>query len=167
MHRRRNEAQREWVANFFHKQVQPLLTPIGLDPSHPFPQVAIQEFRVISQNFKAEYEQASSSIITSVTRSGTNELTGDAFITYQDSDWTSENYQGSEVGVERLETLDEYIARAGAAFERLRRIQRHQPPVVDDRHPVAEVLRLVEVVRDVARRHDDFGLLRRAARTGG
>jgi polyphosphate kinase len=39
-HAHRNEAQREWVANFFHKQVQPLLTPIGLDPSHPFPQVA-------------------------------------------------------------------------------------------------------------------------------
>ncbi|MDP1913501.1 TonB-dependent receptor domain-containing protein [Brevundimonas sp.] len=77
----------------------------GQDDSrgNPFPQVAIQEFRVISQNFKAEFEQASSSIITSVTRSGTNELTGDAFITYQDSDWTSEDYQGREVGVERLQ----------------------------------------------------------------
>ena len=70
---------------------------------NPFPQVAVQEFRVISQNFKAEYEQASSAIITSVTRSGTNDLTGDAFITYQDSDWTSENYLGNEVGVERLQ----------------------------------------------------------------
>jgi outer membrane receptor for ferrienterochelin and colicin len=77
----------------------------GQDDSrgNPFPQVAIQEFRVISQNFKAEYEQASSSIITSVTRSGTNELTGDAFITYQDSDWTSEDGFGREVGVERLQ----------------------------------------------------------------
>jgi len=77
----------------------------GQDDSrgNPFPQVAIQEFRVISQNFKAEYEQASSSIITSVTRSGTNELTGDAFITYQDSDWTSEDFNGREVGVERLQ----------------------------------------------------------------
>jgi hypothetical protein len=45
---------------------------------NPFPQVAVQEFRVVSQNFKAEYEQASSAIITAVTRSGTNELTGDA-----------------------------------------------------------------------------------------
>lgn len=77
----------------------------GQDDSrgNPFPQVAIQEFRVISQNFKAEYEQASSSIITSVTRSGTNELTGDAFITYQDSDWTSEDGFGRPVGVERLQ----------------------------------------------------------------
>lgn len=77
----------------------------GQDDSrgNPFPQVAIQEFRVISQNFKAEYEQASSSIITSVTRSGTNELTGDAFITYQDADWTAEDFRGNEVGVERLQ----------------------------------------------------------------
>ena len=39
-HAHRNEVQRAWVADFFHKQVQPLLVPIGLDPSHPFPQVA-------------------------------------------------------------------------------------------------------------------------------
>lgn len=39
-HAERNQAQRDWVATFFRKQVQPLLTPIGLDPSHPFPQVA-------------------------------------------------------------------------------------------------------------------------------
>ncbi len=39
-HAHRNDAQRAWVAEFFHKQVQPLLVPIGLDPAHPFPQVA-------------------------------------------------------------------------------------------------------------------------------
>lgn len=77
----------------------------GQDDSrgNPFPQVAIQEFRVISQNFKAEYEQASSSIITSVTRSGTNVFSGDAFITYQDADWTYDDAFGREVGVERLQ----------------------------------------------------------------
>ena len=77
----------------------------GQDDSrgNPFPQVAIQEFRVISQNFKAEYEQASSSIITSVTRSGTNDFSGDAFVTYQEADWTDEDAFGREVGVERLQ----------------------------------------------------------------
>lgn len=77
----------------------------GQDDSrgNPFPQAAVQEFRVISQNFKAEYEQASSSIITSVTRSGTNTLQGDFFIAYQDADWTEENDFGREVGVERLQ----------------------------------------------------------------
>ncbi|HEV2220316.1 MAG TPA: polyphosphate kinase 1 [Casimicrobiaceae bacterium] len=32
-------AQRAWVADYFAREVRPLLTPIGLDPAHPFPQV--------------------------------------------------------------------------------------------------------------------------------
>ena len=31
--------QREWAADYFRREVRPLLTPIGLDPAHPFPQV--------------------------------------------------------------------------------------------------------------------------------
>ena len=38
-HEDRNEAQRAWVKNYFEQHVRPLLTPIGLDPAHPFPQV--------------------------------------------------------------------------------------------------------------------------------
>ncbi|BBJ23870.1 polyphosphate kinase 1 [Candidatus Nitrotoga sp. AM1P] len=34
-----NEAQRAWIKNFFLGEVMPVLTPIGLDPSHPFPRV--------------------------------------------------------------------------------------------------------------------------------
>ncbi|MCX7195942.1 MAG: polyphosphate kinase 1, partial [Proteobacteria bacterium] len=34
-----NEAQRAWIKNFFMCEVMPVLTPIGLDPSHPFPRV--------------------------------------------------------------------------------------------------------------------------------
>ena len=33
-------AQRAWVSDYFQREVRPLLTPIGLDPAHPFPQVA-------------------------------------------------------------------------------------------------------------------------------
>jgi polyphosphate kinase len=32
-------AERAWVARYFEREVRPLLTPIGLDPAHPFPQV--------------------------------------------------------------------------------------------------------------------------------
>ncbi|MGE0710682.1 MAG: polyphosphate kinase 1 [Planctomycetota bacterium] len=31
--------QREWVQGYFEDNVLPVLTPVGLDPSHPFPQV--------------------------------------------------------------------------------------------------------------------------------
>ena len=35
----RNPAQRAWVKQYFEKEVRPLLTPVGLDPAHPFPRV--------------------------------------------------------------------------------------------------------------------------------
>ena len=33
------DAQRAWIQDFFFNEVMPVLTPIGLDPSHPFPRV--------------------------------------------------------------------------------------------------------------------------------
>ena len=48
-HAERDEPQREWVARFFESQVRPLLVPIGLDPAHPFPQVANKSLNFIVQ----------------------------------------------------------------------------------------------------------------------
>jgi polyphosphate kinase len=45
--RDRNEAQRAWVKAYFDREVRPLLTPIGLDPAHPFPQVANKSLNFI------------------------------------------------------------------------------------------------------------------------
>ena len=39
-HSERNASQRRWVKDYFVREVQPLLVPVGLDPAHPFPQVA-------------------------------------------------------------------------------------------------------------------------------
>jgi hypothetical protein len=57
----------------------------GQDASrgNPFPRNAIQEYRIITQNFKAEYQKASSAIITATTKSGSNTWTGNAVIGYQ------------------------------------------------------------------------------------
>jgi hypothetical protein len=57
----------------------------GQDASrgNPFPRNAIQEFRIITNNFKAEYQKASSAIITAVTKSGTNEWHGGFFTELQ------------------------------------------------------------------------------------
>ena len=46
-HGARNHAQRKWVRDYFHREVAPLLVPIGLDPSHPFPQVANKSLNFI------------------------------------------------------------------------------------------------------------------------
>lgn len=72
----------------------------GQDSSrgNPFPQSAVQEFRVITQNYSAQYGQASSAIITAVTKSGGNDLSGQAFVYYQPNDWveeTEKNFQFS------------------------------------------------------------------------
>lgn len=58
----------------------------GQDASrgNPFPRNAIREFRIITQNFKAEYQKASSAIITASTRSGTNTWEVSGFLNYQD-----------------------------------------------------------------------------------
>jgi len=51
---------------------------------NPFGQLAVQEFRVLTQNYKAEYEQAGAAIITAITRSGTNKFSGEIFGQYTD-----------------------------------------------------------------------------------
>ena len=43
----RNEGQRAWVKDYFDREVRPLLTPIGLDPAHPFPQVVNKSLNFI------------------------------------------------------------------------------------------------------------------------
>jgi outer membrane receptor protein involved in Fe transport len=55
----------------------------------PFPRNAIQEYRVISQNFKAEYQKSSSAIVTATTRSGTNVWTGNVLFGYQNKSFVA------------------------------------------------------------------------------
>jgi outer membrane receptor protein involved in Fe transport len=54
---------------------------------NPFPQSAVQEFRVETQNFKAEYEQAGSAIITAVTRTGGDKFRGGVFGDFMPKKW--------------------------------------------------------------------------------
>lgn len=46
-HGERNGAQKRWVNDYFKREVQPLLIPVGLDPAHPFPQVANKSLNFI------------------------------------------------------------------------------------------------------------------------
>jgi hypothetical protein len=73
---------------------------VGQDASrgNPFPQNAVQEFRVVTQNYSAQYGSASSAIITAVTKTGGNELSGSTFVFYQPKQWVSptpKNFQFS------------------------------------------------------------------------
>jgi len=46
-----DDAQRAWVRDYFFREMLPVLTPIGLDPAHPFPRVFNK-----SLNFAVELE---------------------------------------------------------------------------------------------------------------
>ena len=46
-HNERNAAQKRWVKAYFLREVRPLLIPVGLDPSHPFPMVANKSLNFI------------------------------------------------------------------------------------------------------------------------
>ncbi len=46
-----NETQSEWIRQYFFHELMPILTPIGLDPAHPFPRVLNK-----SLNFAVELE---------------------------------------------------------------------------------------------------------------
>ncbi|OLD85832.1 MAG: hypothetical protein AUG85_12200 [Gemmatimonadetes bacterium 13_1_20CM_4_66_11] len=80
----------------------------GQDASrgNPFPRNAIQEYRVISQNFKAEYQKASSAVISATTRSGSNTWTGNAFFGYQNK------------GLVALDTLQDFQRRTNPSFKK-------------------------------------------------
>jgi outer membrane receptor protein involved in Fe transport len=69
---------------------------VGQDSSRGnlFPQNAVQEFRVITQNYAAQYDHASSAIITAVTKSGGNEFAGNAFYYYQPKQWVAATAKG-------------------------------------------------------------------------
>jgi outer membrane receptor protein involved in Fe transport len=82
---------------------------VGQDVSrgNPFSQLAVQEFRVLTSNFKAEYEDAGTAIITAITKSGTNDFHGEAFGTYQNGSMISRDF----------------LARRDNAHPKLKRIQ--------------------------------------------
>ncbi|PIM52500.1 polyphosphate kinase 1 [Roseateles chitinivorans] len=48
-HADRTDEIRAWVSKFFEREVRPLLVPVGLDPAHPFPQVANKSLHFIAR----------------------------------------------------------------------------------------------------------------------
>jgi len=64
----------------------------NLSSGNPFPASAVDQFDVQTQNFKAEFEQAGSAVISSVTKTGGNEFHGEIFGEWQPKAFISENF---------------------------------------------------------------------------
>ena len=68
-HAQRNSAQRKWVRDYFEREVRPLLSPIGLDPSHPFPLLMNKALNFVVQNEgKDAFGRPSSIVVLKVPR---------------------------------------------------------------------------------------------------
>ena len=82
----------------------------GQDDSrgNPFPQSAIGEYKVITSNYKAEYDQISSAAVTAVTRSGTNDFSGSFFWDRTSDDWRTASPQEERDGVKRESLTEQY-----------------------------------------------------------
>ena len=69
----------------------------GDTQGNPFPQLAIGEYKVITSNYKAEYDQISSAAITALSPLGHQRIQGEAFGTY-----TADNYRARTPARARL-----------------------------------------------------------------
>jgi outer membrane receptor protein involved in Fe transport len=58
---------------------------------NPFPQLAIGEYKVITSNYKAEFDQVSSAAVVAETKSGTNEFHGEVYDQYTSDSLRAEN----------------------------------------------------------------------------
>ncbi len=71
---------------------------------NPFPQLAIGEYKVITSNYKAEFDQVGSAAIVAATKSGTNEFHGEVFGRHTDSSWRTDTAGESAPGKDRQKT---------------------------------------------------------------
>ena len=78
----------------------------GQDQSqgNPFPQLAIGQYKVITSNYKAEYDQVGSAAIVAATKSGGNEFEGEVFGRYTDTDMRRPTVGESAAGAGKKDT---------------------------------------------------------------
>lgn len=82
----------------------------GQDDSrgNPFPQSAIGEYKVITSNYKAEYDQISSAAVTAVTKSGTNDFSGSFFWDRTADEWSARTPREIQDGVQQKQVTEQY-----------------------------------------------------------
>ena len=82
---------REYSNGFIVDGVNNTWAEMG-EPRQNFAMDAIQEFKVSTSNYKAEYGLATGGLLTVVTKSGTNQLHGSGLMFFRDASITAEEY---------------------------------------------------------------------------
>jgi outer membrane receptor protein involved in Fe transport len=79
---------------------------------NPFPQLAIGEYKVITSNYKAEFDQVSSAAVVAGTKSGTNDFHGEVYGQYTSTSLRAETPQERHSG-KKITSADKEF---GASF---------------------------------------------------
>ncbi|MCA1732078.1 MAG: TonB-dependent receptor, partial [Acidobacteria bacterium] len=67
----------------------------GTEAPYVFSQAAIREFQVIRSSYSSEYSRGGGGTVNAITKSGTNELSGELFYYHRDEEWADErNVEG-------------------------------------------------------------------------
>jgi outer membrane receptor protein involved in Fe transport len=80
---------------------------------NPFPQLAIGEYKVITSNYKAEFDQVSSAAVVAQTKSGTNDFHGEVYDQYTSTSLRAENPSERFAGVKVPSNDKEFGASFG------------------------------------------------------
>ncbi|HEY2684002.1 MAG TPA: TonB-dependent receptor [Steroidobacteraceae bacterium] len=80
---------------------------------NPFPQLAVGEYKVITSNYKAEYDQVSSAAVVAETKSGTNEFHGETYLQYTSGSLRAEQPVEKTAGVKTPSNTKEFGASLG------------------------------------------------------
>jgi polyphosphate kinase len=65
-----NDKQKEWIRNYFLESLKPVLSPMGLDPSHPFPKILNKSLNfIVSLEGKDAFGRSNGLAIVQVPRS--------------------------------------------------------------------------------------------------
>jgi hypothetical protein len=107
----------------------------GQDASrgNPFPQIALQEFRVITQNFKAEYQRAASAVVVATTHRGTNDFRVNGFALGQNRGLVERNPGLQEQCNRDLENDPTFICPPTPEYERVQMGLSAGGPILRDR----------------------------------
>jgi outer membrane receptor protein involved in Fe transport len=91
---------REYSNGFIVDGVNNTWAEMG-EPRQNFAMDAIQEFKVSTSNYKAEYGLATGGLLTVVTKSGTNQLHGSGLFFFRHSDLTAEEYPQIQLDIQQ------------------------------------------------------------------
>ena len=89
---------REYSNGFIVDGVNNTWAEMG-EPRQNFAMDAIQEFKVSTSNYKAEYGLATGGLLTVVTKSGTNQLHGSGLLFFRDASITAEEYPQKQLDI--------------------------------------------------------------------